>query len=153
MLILEILKYSGPVKNQVSALSSRLNQLVEQGFVRDFTTSHQNPKFQTDQILPYLRIFSEGEAVSNFSVAINDGTSPKLCVNGLEFSKCYEFNPLQVLSYIACLACPNTVLSEPIRFYGQTQPRQPKIELDPSKTILPLASKNNYPTRFRSQRV
>ena len=44
-------------------------------------------KFQTDQILPYLRIFSEGEAVSNFSVAINDGTSPKLCVNGLEFSK------------------------------------------------------------------
>ncbi|MGA0261276.1 MAG: hypothetical protein ACO3NI_14085, partial [bacterium] len=31
--------------------------------------------------------------------------------------------------------------SESIKFYGQTQPRQPKIELDPSKTILPLASK------------
>ena len=32
-------------------------------------------------------------------------------------------------------------------------PKAPKIELDPSKTILPLASKNNYPTKFGSQRV
>ena len=40
--------------------------------------------FQIDQILPYLRIFSEGEAISNFSVAMKEGTSPKLCVNGLE---------------------------------------------------------------------
>ena len=34
--------------------------------------------FQPDQILPSLRIFSEGEAVSNFSVAFNEGTSPQL---------------------------------------------------------------------------
>ena len=83
--------------------------------------------FQPDQILPYLRIFSEGEAVSIFSVAINDGTSPKLCVNGLEFSKAYEFNLLQGLSYKACPACPNTVLSEPTKFYGQTQQGNQKL--------------------------
>jgi hypothetical protein len=77
--------------------------------------------------------------ISNFSVAFSDGTSPQLCVNGLEFSKSYEFNLLQGLSYKTCPACPSTVLSESIEFYGQTQPRQPKIELDPSKTILPLA--------------
>ena len=33
-------------------------------------------KFQTDQIIQYLCIFSGGEAVSKFSIAVNDGTSP-----------------------------------------------------------------------------
>ena len=106
--------------------------------------------FQPDQILPYLRIFSEWEVVSIFSVAFNEGTSPKLCVNGLEFSKSYEFNLLQGLSYKNCPACPSRVLSESIQIYDQTQPRQPKIELDPFKTILPFASKNYSPTGFRS---
>jgi hypothetical protein len=109
--------------------------------------------FQIDQILPYLRIFSKGEAISNFSVAMKEGTSPKLCVNGLEFSKSYKFRLLQGLSYKTCPACPSTVLSESIKFYGQTQSRQPKIELNPSKTILPLAAKNNWPTGFGSRRV
>ena len=106
--------------------------------------------FQPDQILPYLRIFSEGEVVSNFSVAFNEAISSQLCVNGLEFSRSYAFNLLQGLSYKTCPACPSTVLSESIQIYGQTQPRQPKIELDPSKTILPLASKNNFLTGFGS---
>ena len=152
MLILQILKYSGRVKNQDSSPLRSVESASGAGLCSGFydQSSGTPLNFQPDQILPKLRMFSEGEAFSNFSVAFNEGTSPQLCVNGLEFSRSYEFNLLQGLSYKTCPACPSKVLSESIKFYGQTQSRQPKIKLDPSKTIIPLVSKNNSLIGFGS---